>query len=408
MLNHCRALDLTDASGFLGGQMLAGLGVDVIKIEKPGGDLARNMGPFWADTPHPEKSLYWWAYNSGKRGITLNIASADGGEIFKKLVRTADFVLESFPPGYLDSLELGYDGLCQVKPDIILTSITPFGESGPYRDFQTADIVTMGMSGILYLTGDIDRPPLHMSLPQAALHAGADAAVGTLLAYYHREVTGEGQHVDISLQQSTAWFLANAIPLWELSGMVPKRAGAFRESLHSTQRQVWRCQDGYVFFNIIGGHTGAKTLHELVNWMEGEGCPDDFLKAMDWETLDMFTVNQETVDRICRPIEAFFATRPKLAISREAAARHISICPLSSMADLLGNDQLHYRDFWGKIALPELGAEITYPKRFVKSSEGDFDAGFRAPLVGEHNLEVYSEIGLSNQDLVNLKQADVI
>jgi crotonobetainyl-CoA:carnitine CoA-transferase CaiB-like acyl-CoA transferase len=190
MLNNCRALDLSNENGFLCGKILADLGVDVIKVEKPGGDASRRIGPYWHDIPDPEKSLYWYVYNSNKRGITLDIETAEGQSVFRKLVQKADFVIESFPPGYLDKIGLGYSELSKIKSNIIMASITPFGQTGPYRDYLTSDIVTMGMSGILYQTGDTDQPPLHMSLPQACMLAGADAAAGSMIAYYHREKTG--------------------------------------------------------------------------------------------------------------------------------------------------------------------------------------------------------------------------
>jgi benzylsuccinate CoA-transferase BbsE subunit len=408
VLSGCRALDLTDENGFLCGKILADLGADVIKIEKPEGDPSRRIGPFWADIPHPEKSLYWFAYNSNKRGITLNIETTDGKKILRELVKTADFVIESFPPGFMDNLDMGYAALDNIKNGIILTSITPFGQTGPYKDFQISDIVTMGMSGILYQTGDPDSPPVHMSLPQACLHAGADAAVGTLMAYYYREMTGEGQHVDISMQQSTALFLANAIPTWELSGIVLKREGAFRWSEQSTQRQVWQCQDGYVFFYMLFGPAGARIFRELVSWMDSEGMADEYLKSLDWENLDMGSVTQEVVDRISRPIEAFFLSHTKGEISQGSVDRRISICPLSSIGDLLNDAQLRARNFWVEIEHPELNTKITYPREFVKSSEKVCDTRLRAPLIGEHNEEIYGEIGLSQRDLVTLKQAGII
>lgn len=408
MLNGCRALDLTNENGFLCGKILADLGVDVVKIERPGGDPSRQTGPFWTDIPHPEKSLYWFAYNSNKRGITLNIESNDGREILRELVKTADFVIESFSPGFMDSLGLGYSTLNSIKPGIILTSITPFGQVGPYANHKTSDIVIMAMAGMLYLTGDPDHPPVHMSLPQACLHAGADAAVGTMIAYYHREMTGEGQQVDISMQQSTAWFLANAIPLWELSGLVLKRAGAFRWTVNSTQRQVWQCKDGYVFFFMVGGRAGAKTFHELVNWMDSEGMANEYLRSVDWEKLDMFNVGQDVVDQIAKPIEEFFLSHTKREIARGAVARQISICPLSSMEDLLHDTQLEARNFWVEIEHPELNTRITYPREFVKSSEKVCATRFRAPLIGEHNEEIYGEMGLSKKELVVLKQAGII
>ncbi len=270
MLNHLRALDLTDAKGFLCGKILADLGVKVIKIEKPGGDPSRSIGPFWSGAPDPEENIYWFAYNSNKKGITLDIEKPEGRGLFKKLVSTADFVLESFPPDYLDKLDMGYSHFQKIYKKLIWASITPFGLGGPYRDYKGSDIVVMGMSGTLYQTGEADGPPVRISVPQAYLHAGADAAVGCMVAYYHREQTGQGQRVDVSMQQSAAWFQANAVPTYELDGTILKRAGAFRAGMSTqvAQRQVWRCKDGYVFFNIIGGRTGAKTLSSLVAWMD--------------------------------------------------------------------------------------------------------------------------------------------
>jgi benzylsuccinate CoA-transferase BbsE subunit len=338
----------------------------------------------------------------------LDLDRPEGRQIFLDLVKTADFVIESFPPGWLDKRGLGYAGLTVVKPDIILTSITPFGQDGPYRDYHTSDIVTMGMTGILYQTGDRDTPPVHMSMAQSPMHAGADAAVGTLLAYYHREMTGEGQQVDVSQQQSAAWFLANAVPLYELNDVVLQRSGAMRWSLTSTQRQVWECKDGYVFFNIIGGRGGAKTLRELVNWMDGEGMATDHLKAMDWESFDVFKTGQQDIDVISAPIEAFFKSHTRKEISTGATTRSISICPLSGMEDLHNDPQLASRNFWKDIPHPELNAEVSYPREFVKASGGHFETNARAPLPGEHNAEVYRELGLAAERLDALRQEGII
>jgi crotonobetainyl-CoA:carnitine CoA-transferase CaiB-like acyl-CoA transferase len=410
MLSHLRALDLTDDKGFLCGKILADLGADVIKIERPGGDPSRHIGGFWGDTPDPEKSLYWFAYNSNKRGITLNIEAAEGREIFKKLVRTADFVIESFPPGYLDRLGIGYSSLGQVNKGIIWASITPFGQEGPYRDFKDSDIVVMGMSGTLYQTGEYDGPPVHISMPQACLHAGADAAVGCMVAYYHREKTGEGQQVDISMQQSAAWFQANAVPTFELNKGILRRSGAFRAGMSKDagHRQVWPCKDGYVFFNVIGGRTGAKSLSALVAWMDTEGMATDYQRNMDWDNFDMFTVTREDMQRILGPVGEFFKKHTNKELLEGAVSRGVSIGPLSSMHDLLNDECLKERHFWTEIEHPELGTKLTYPKEFVRSSETSCAIRFRAPLIGEHNEEVYNEIGISGKKLESLKQAGVI
>ena len=201
-LSGYRALDLADERGCFCGKILGDFGVDVIKIERPGGDLARNIGPFYHNIPHPEKSLYWFAFNTSKRGITLDIETSTGGEIFLRLVKGAYFVIESYRPRHMQGLGLGYEVLSQINPRIIMTSITPFGQTGPYRDYQATDLILMALSGLMFTTGDPDRPPLRISVPQAYLHGGVNAAVGTLIAHYYRELTGEGQLVDVSIEQS--------------------------------------------------------------------------------------------------------------------------------------------------------------------------------------------------------------
>jgi len=411
MLKGCRALDLADQNGYLCGKILADLGADVIKVERPGGDPGRCTGPFWHDDPDPEKSLYWFAYNTNKRGVTLNIESADGRAVFRSLVKTADFVIETFPPGYIDRLGLGYAALREIKKGVILTSITPFGQTGPYAGYKASDIVVTGMSGILYQNGQPDRPPVNMSLPQACLLAGADAAVGTMLAYYHREQTGEGQHVDVSMQQSAAWFQANAIPMFELNKAVLRRAGAARSGTSrddTGQRQMWECRDGYVFFVVIGGRQGAKSLSALVQWMDGEGKATDFLRGIDWDTFDMWKVSRDVIAQINGPVAEFFKLHTKAELLAGATQRRISICPLSSMADLVTDPNLRARQFWTEIEHPALGARIAYPSQFIRSSAAELATRTRAPLIGEHNGEVFGEIGLSKRDLVALKQSGVI
>jgi crotonobetainyl-CoA:carnitine CoA-transferase CaiB-like acyl-CoA transferase len=268
----------------------------------------------------------------------------------------------------------------------------------------------MGLSGTLYQTGESDGPPVHISLPQACLHAGADAAVGCMMAYYHREATGEGQLVDVSLQQSAAWFQANAVPTYELNGSILKRAGSFRAGMSTqiAQRQVWRCKDSYVFFNIIGGRTGAKTLSALVAWMDEENMATDFLLNLDWDTFDMFTVTREVMEKISQPIGEFFLKHTCHELLKGAVPRGVSIGPLSGMQDLLDDECLNARNFWTQVEHPELGTAITYPKEFIRASEMDCSTHFRAPLIGEHNDEIYQEIGLSGQELAGLKEKHII
>jgi benzylsuccinate CoA-transferase BbsE subunit len=410
LLPGTRVLDLTDEKGFLCGKILADLGAEVIKIEPPGGSPSRKIGPYYQDFPDPERSLYWFCYNSNKKGITLNIETQDGKRIFRRLVGDSDFVIESYDPGYLDSIGLGYSRLYEVSKGIIFTSITPFGQTGPYQGYKGTDIVAMAMSGVLYQTGDPRLPPVNISLPQSYLHAGGDAAVASLIAYYSREKTGLGQHVDVSLQQSTALYLANTIPLWELEEEILTRSGQYRKGLSpgAVQRQIWRCKDGYVFFAMLGGATGAKTCRELVRWMDSEGRASEHLKKIEWEKWDLAGRTQEEIDDISGPVEKFFLSHTKVEIWEGAVRRRISVCPLYDPEDLINDPQLRARKFWVEVDHGELGARLTYPREFAKISEKNSTPPFRAPLIGEHNSEVYEALGLSSEEMVTLKERGVI
>ncbi|MDM8001167.1 MAG: CoA transferase [Dehalococcoidia bacterium] len=226
LLASFRVLDLTDEKGFLCGRVLGDFGADVIKIEPPGGDPSRAIGPFYHDVAHPEKSLYWMAYNANKRGITLDIGVAEGRDIFIKLVKSADFVIESFRPGQMARLGLGYENLRQVNPGVIMTSITSFGQAGPWKDYKGSDIVLWALSSYMYVTGDEDRPPVCPSFPQAFLHAGLEAASASLVALHHRQLTGCGQWIDVSAHDALAIVNLQNQQYWDLAHFNPQRAGA--------------------------------------------------------------------------------------------------------------------------------------------------------------------------------------
>jgi len=410
MLTPYRVLDLTDEKGFLCGRMLGDLGADVIKVEMPGGSPSRNIGPFYNNDPNPEKSLHWFAYNCNKRGITLNVETTDGQGIFKKLARNTDIVIESFRPGYMDKLGLGYTALSEVNPRIIVTSITPFGQTGPYSDYVGSDLTIWAMGGLMFYCGDPDRAPVRVSFPQAYLHGSGAAAQGTMIALYHRQLTGEGQHVDVSILESLIGNLMHIRPFWELSQTELHRAGQFRIDIWGTgaiARMVWPCRDGYVMFSIMGGATGAPSNRALVRWMDEEEMAPDFMKR-DWEALDMHTAKQEDFELFQQPIGEFFLKHTQAELYEGALKRGIMLYPVNTAREILTDPQLEARDFWSKVAHPELNAEIVYPGSFVKLSSTSCEIRHRAPLIGEHNNEVYKELGLSDAELIRLEQDGVI
>jgi benzylsuccinate CoA-transferase BbsE subunit len=275
MLSPYRVLDLTDEKGFFCGKLFGDLGADVIKIERPGGDPARRIGPFYHDEPDPEKSFLWWAFNTSKRGITLDIETSDGQQTFTKLVKNADFIIESFSPGHMDKLGLGYSALEAINPGIIMVSITPFGQTGPYKDYKTSDIVSWALGGYMYLWGDTDRPPVRISHhPQSYLHGSGEAAIGTLLALSYRQKTGYGQHVDVSIQASVARFCYRSVLTWNVQKTIQHRGGGpiyYRPDVHITS--VWPCKDGYVLWTYSGGATGVRQIIEIITQLREAAGP---------------------------------------------------------------------------------------------------------------------------------------
>ena len=406
-----RVLDLTDKRGYLCGKILAELGADVIKVEKPGGDPDRCIGPFYQRTPSREGSLLWLAYNANKRGITLNIDSKDGQDIFRKLVGKADFIIESFPPGYMDALGLGYSSLSHINPRIIYTSITPFGQTGPYRSFKASDLVIMAMSGLLYITGRPDEPPVRISFPQSFMLAAAHAAAASMIAYFHLETTGQGQYVDVSAQECVVWETANAIPLWELNQKTLKRVGSYLSGrwTDTKQKLLWRCKDGYVIFYILGGDFGVKTNRAIAAWLQEEGLASEYISSVDWSFLDMSKQTQEMQNRMEAPIAELFLRHTKAELYGEALRRKIMLCPVSTAKDICENAQLSSRDFWVDVDYPEIQAHINYPGPFAKLSETPLTRLRKAPLPGEHNVDIYEkELGLSKNDLNLLYQSGII
>jgi len=399
-----RALDLTDENGFLCGKIFADLGMDVIKIEKPGGDAARRLGPFYHDIPDPEKSLYWLAYNTSKRSITLNIESPDGQEIFKRLVKTAHFVFECFPPGYMDSLGLDYQVLAEINPGIIMTSITPFGQMGPYSNYKGADIVALAMGGLMQLCGYPDRAPLRWGLEQSWPQAGAQAAMGTIIAHYHRLVSGEGQHVDVSVRDCMIWSAYPSPQNWSMVKKIVGRTGFTAPRGHLNLRLNHRCKDGYVAWMPWRGEVTKK----LVEYMGEEGVGGS-LRETDWDQVNMEEVNQEQIDRWQDDIERFCLNHTKAELHNEVMKRGLMLWPMNDVKDLREMSQLLARHFWVDVEHPELNDTVIYPGPPVKTGEGYWQIRRRAPLIGEHNEEVYKgELGFSESQLVVLRQAGVI
>jgi len=417
LLTGVRALDLTDEKGHLCGKILADLGADVVKVEPPGGDPSRNIGPFYKDIPHPENSLFWWWTNLNKRAITLSLEAIDGKEIFRKLVHSVDLVIESFEPGYMDDLELGYQELEKINPGIIMTSITPFGQSGPYAHYKSTDLVGVSMGGMVRFIGELDRPPNRISAPQFHFLGGINGAVGSMVAYYHRELTGEGQYVDVSCQEAVAATTMIPVINWDiykfnLRGIGPGTVQARPAPLGPLFSQiVYPCKDGHVLFFLGGGSQlgMVRSSTAMVQLANEEGMALE-LKDEDWSKVDYGTIEQEEINRKQKAVGDYLLTKTKAELLRAAVERQILLIPVNTVKDLVESPQFEARDFWVEVEHPELGERFLYPGFPIKwTGFPPYQPQRRAPLIGEHNEEIYiGELGLSKNDLVLLKSHGII
>ena len=411
LLAPYRVLDLTDERGLLAGKILADLGADVVQIEPPGGNPARNIGPFYGDDPQPEKSLFWWAYAANKRSITLDLEQKDGQALLKKMVGEAAFLVESFTPGYLDTLGLGYDLLAEINPKLVMVSITPFGQDGPYSNYQATDIVGMALGGFMYLTGDDDRAPVRISFPHFYLHGGAAGATAAMLAHTYRITSGQGQYVDVSCQQAVAKTLAHAPQIWDIEGAILKRMGVYRQTSGENRVRInWPCKDGYVNYMVQGGSVAYST-RALLEWMKEDSFDTADLDAIDWEKMGYGAITPELMDQLGGPLGDFFKGHTRAELVQGSLDRRILLFPVATPSALQDHPQLEARGYFKELEHPELGATVQYPGAFVKSGDGEDIAGIyrRPPLIGEHNTVIFQgELGITGSELESLKRSGVI
>lgn len=410
MLAGIRVLDLSNEMGYLCGRVLGTLGADVVKVEKPGGDPSRSLGPYFRGQPHPERNLHWLAFNVNKRGITLDLEAEEGKELFRRLAARADFIIESFPPGYMETQGIGYSSMSRVNQNIILTSITPFGQSGPYRDLEASDLTLMALSGVMSLTGEPDQAPVRLPLDQGYYYANLHAAMATLAALHYREVSGEGQAVDISVFDCLIRANYYDPVRWEYEQALTQRAGPYNSRTRIATRRTWLCRDGYITWGFQLIPLRARENQIVAEWVRDWGGGDELAKV-NWEAVDMNqpSLTQEKVDPWLQILEAFFARHTRRELEEEAGRRNVMLAGLAGVKDILNNEHLSARGFWTQVEHPELGVTMSYPGYLFKTSTVPTGVWRRAPLIGEHNREIYcEELGLTGAELDALQQKGVV
>jgi len=413
LLSPYRVLDLTTERGLLCGQILGDLGADVIQVEPPGGSRARRIGPFVGDEPHPDRSLFWWAFSRNKRSVTLNLESDAGRVMLQRLVEGAHFLIESDTPGRLAARGLGYDDLAAVNPALICVSISPFGQNGPKAGYADSDLAIMAAGGPLLLTGDDDRPPVRLSVPQAYLHASAEAAAAAMIAHNERQRSGRGQHVDVSAQQAVAaatqsGILSTAVGFFDLKRVAGgARYGPF------TVRFNYPARDGYVSITHGFGSSFGPFTRRLMEYVYDEGFCDEATRDKDWlGYVEQLLFGQEPIeefDRVKQVIENCTRTKTKAELFDAAHRRDLLVAPVATMAEVAESPQLMARGYWCDLEHPELGRTVRYPGPFARLSCAPITYRRRPPTVGEHNAEIYAgELGCTPADLAALSTQGVI
>ncbi len=410
LLRGFRLLDLTDEKGALCGKMFADLGAEVIKVEPPIGCSTRRVPPYLEDKVDADHCLYSIAYHAGKKSVTANLASDDGRALVADLAAHSDFLVESHPLGYLDSIGLGYDALAKKNPRLIYASITPFGDTGPGKDYNWADIITWAAGGMMYLMGEEGKPPLQMSLPQAGLHAGAEAAVSMILAHYPRQIDGLGQRIVVNMQACIVWTLMNEQAMPFLHGNHLSRTGIFVGSADARRKMVYDCKDGHISILISGGTTFGNSTKALIEWMRESGLGSEWMRTKDWISwipgvfMKMTEQDHKEIEDLETTIQRFLLTMTKHEIYAQGLKRRIFLAPVANVADVASDDQLKARDFWIGVPHDTLGRTLTFPGPFAKMSATPIGSTTRAPRVGEHNDEIYRTLlGLTPERLNNLR-----
>lgn len=393
LLNNLRVLDLGQGvSGPFCARLLADQGADVIKVEPPEGDLARRMGPFAGDEPHGEKSIPFLYLNTNKRSITLNLSTAGGRALLHALARWADVLVENFEPRLRSSLGLDDETVREVNPRLIVTSITSFGSSGPYRDWKATDLVTSAISGLMYHSGDADKEPLRSALSQSLYVAGVNGAAATLVALYHRLNSTVGGRIDVAVAECMTAHLVQSTASYAYTGGLRGRRPAHGTPLE----ELLPCQDGHAVVSAQGSQP-FRAVADLLGVEE--------LKGPAFATAEGRILNGEALEQL---ILQGLARWKKDDLFHAANKQRLVFGLAQGPDDLYRCPHLKEREFFVSVHHPVAG-DAEYPCDLIRLSEGSFGRRTPAPLLGEHNMEVYQDIGgLNEAAIVRLRTLAVI
>ncbi len=401
LLPPYRVLDLTGPEGVFCGKLLADYGADVIKIEPPDGDPTRQKPPFIGDQPGPERSAYFLFYNTNKRSVTLDLESPQGLDLFKKMAASADVLIESFPVGYMKTLGLDFDILKTDNPGLVMASITPFGQTGPWKDFLSTDLISAAVSGFMQITGDPDGPPLRQGNEQSPFARSQHAAVAIMGALFYRDMQGgRGQYIDVSMQEAMITYYTDAHPAlaWMQNGENVTRVGT--NSTLVIPLGAYPSKDGWISAGIIT----PREWENLSRWMFEVTGNEEILNE------DYKGGNQDRApyNDIITALVIDFTTRfTSEELFHQGQERNLVFIPVNTVADLLVDPQLEASNFWFDLAHAEAGT-LKYPLGVFDSEEVS-PVTKPAPYLGQDNEAVFKgELGLSETELASLRSQGAI
>ena len=392
-LNGIKVLDLAeDVAGSFCARLLADYGADVLKLEPPGGSALRRLGPFFHDDPHWEKSLFFLVMNLNKKGATLNLEDAAGRKIFKDLASRVDVVVESHRPGWLESLGLGYPQLEEINPGLVMTSITPFGQDGPYSGFKAEEVVNYAMGMIMSISGLQGREPLKHGGFQAQYEGGLNGAAATSMAIFMKETTGLGQHIDLSVTECVASSMMAVQTTYPFMGGVQAR----RRASGGQFTHPMACSDGWIIVQPGGG----ASWEDIAEFFETpELLEPRFAQAAQR------SLNGEELDRI---VLNAIKDRGKWELFPKAAEARVLFGLVQTPSELASCPQLESRGFYREVDHPVMG-KLRVPSVLFNFGLTPYQMQMASPTLGQHNREIYLDgLGYSQQDLDCLRQQNVI
>ncbi len=383
-------------SGPFCAKLMADLGAEVIKVEDPKlADEARRKGPFLDSVPHSETSGLFLYLNTNKLGITLNLKSATGRKIFKELIERADILVENNPPSLMHELDLDYETLQKINPQLIVTSITPFGQTGPYRDYKSCDLVSFHIGGMGWVTPDWVKnptlePPLKGGGRQADFMTGITAALATMSAIFARQSSKPGQHIDLSEQESVVYALSRSIAMHFSEKLDYRRART------PTMERPIACKDGYVELHVVeDAHWQAFKKIVRLEELASDRFKDYYARCQNWDDLESLLL-QWTMEHT------------KEEIYHTMQAQHIAAAPVNTARDLLASRHFAERDYFVEVDHPEAG-KITYPGTPCTLSQTPQQVNCPAPLLGQHNEEVLCRrLGYTPRELLKMREAGIV